>query len=103
MQYQMYIRSDKWRTNPARLAELNFANGRCRICSDKAAPLEVHHATYERLGQEAAGDLLALCHDCHVKVTSFLRRRRYGRRSPRRADLPHTRDTRRSLIDPTRK
>ncbi len=65
-------------------------------------PIEVHHATYERLGREAVGDLLALCRRCHREVTCFLRRRRYGRRSPRRADVPRLRDTRRPLFDPTR-
>lgn len=106
MQYRNYIASNRWRTNPARLAELDSANGRCRICFEKAttdAPLEVHHATYVRLGHEALGDLLAVCHDCHRKVTSFLRRRRYGRRTPRRADVPQLRDARHLLVDPTRK
>jgi 5-methylcytosine-specific restriction endonuclease McrA len=106
LNYRHHIASEKWRSSPARLAELAAANNRCRLCfaaGAKGSPLEVHHATYERLGREALGDLLALCHDCHVKVTSFLRRRRYRRRTPRRADVPQIRDVRNSLIDPTRK
>lgn len=73
-----------------RLAELDGAKGRCRICFGTASdgwPLEVHHATYERLGCEAVGDLLAICGDCHREVTSFLRGRRYARHTPLRADV----------------
>ncbi|WP_213740421.1 hypothetical protein [Bradyrhizobium sp. dw_411] len=103
--YRHYIASDKWRNSPARLAELAASKDRCRLCFEKgtaAAPLEAHHATYERIGDEAIGDLTALCHRCHVEVTSMLRRRRYQRRRPRRADVLRLRDTRHSFIDPTR-
>ena len=27
--------------------------------------LEAHHRTYERVGFEWPGDVIALCHDCH--------------------------------------
>lgn len=30
-----------------------------------AAELDVHHRTYERLGQEQEYDLTVLCHRCH--------------------------------------
>lgn len=105
MSYKAYISSEKWRKNPVRLAELDAAGHHCRICAAEAkvgSPLEVHHATYQRLGSELVGDLLALCFRCHRDVTSFLRRRRYRRRSPRRADVPRLRDNRRHLFDPTR-
>ena len=104
MNYREYIASSRWRTNGARLAELDIANGRCRICFGQPAegwPLEVHHATYERLGREQAGDLLALCSRCHLEVTSFLRHRRYEVRTPRRADVVRVHDAR-PLFDPTR-
>lgn len=106
MNYWHHIASEKWRKSPARLTELAEAGNRCRICfrfGTTASPLEAHHATYARLGKEALGDLLAVCHDCHVDVTSSLGRRRYRRRRPRRADVPSLRDPRISLIDPTRK
>jgi hypothetical protein len=105
MNYRDYIASNKWRNSPARLHELDAAGNRCRICFERAtarSPLEVHHATYDRLGCEAIGDLLTLCHLCHREVTTFLRRRRYHGRAARRADVPRLRDTRRALIDPTR-
>ncbi|MHC2624001.1 hypothetical protein ACVIW2_006033 [Bradyrhizobium huanghuaihaiense] len=104
MNYWHYIASEKWRTSPVRLAELQEAEHRCRICfspGTEASPIEAHHATYIHLGCEQRGELLAICRDCHEEVTSFLRRRRYRGRRPRRADVPSLRDPRISLIDPT--
>jgi hypothetical protein len=103
--YRHYIASEKWRNSPARLTELAEASNRCRLCfvrGTASAPLEAHHATYERTGAEALGDLVALCHECHDKVTSIIRGRRYRRRKPRRANVRIHRDMRDSFIDPTR-
>lgn len=103
--YASFIASTAWRKSPARLSELKAAGNRCRICFKEAepgSPIEVHHATYERLGCEAVGDLLAVCGRCHRVVTTALRRRKYRRRSPRRADVTNLRDIRRPLFDPTR-
>jgi hypothetical protein len=101
MNYVSYMASHRWRTHPVRLAELQSAAGRCRVCFEQS-PLEAHHATYTRLGCEAVGDLLAVCRPCHVEITTFLRRRRYQSKKPVRTDVPHSRDTRRPLFDPTR-
>lgn len=104
MDYRRHIASEKWRTSPVRLAELDEAKDRCRICfrlGTKASPIEAHHATYIHLGCEERGELLAICRECHEEVTSFLRRRGYRRRRPRRTDVPSLRDPRITLIDPT--
>jgi hypothetical protein len=103
--YLQYIASEKWRNSPARLAEIAEAHNRCRLCfrrATAAAPLEVHHATYRRMGAECRGDLVALCHECHDKTTSIIRARRYRRRRPRHADVQQLRDMRHSFIDPTK-
>jgi len=99
--YASYIASHRWRTNTARLRELAFAQGKCRLCADEA-PLEAHHRDYANLGNERDGDLVALCGECHREVTCILRRRRYRRHTPLRADVQCLRDTRRPLVDPTR-
>lgn len=78
--YERYIRGAAWRRSPARLGELQAADGRCRLC-DRGAPearVEVHHRSYARLGCERPGDLCCLCRDCHLLVTSELRRRRHA-------------------------
>ncbi|MDT4738413.1 hypothetical protein [Bradyrhizobium sp. WYCCWR 12699] len=105
MRYRKYIESDAWRSNPARLAELAASRGRCRLCSARASRgwrIEVHHATYRRLGRERRVDLIALCSCCHRDVETFLRRRRYARRVPLRRDVVRVHDFRRPLVDPTR-
>jgi hypothetical protein len=105
LRYRNYIASHAWRSSPVRLAELAASRGRCRICSAKASRgwrLEVHHATYRRLGCELRGDLIALCSACHRDVESFLRRRRYASRRPVRRDVVRMHDFRRPLVDPTR-
>lgn len=105
MRYREYINSLRWIRNPARLSELADAGNRCRLCFEPGSadrPLEVHHATYRRLGREVAGDLIALCRDCHGEVECFLRRRRCADRPALRADVVSLRDARRPLVDPTR-
>ena len=99
-----YITSSRWRDSPARLAELEASGFRCRTCnaSEAEAQLQVHHRTYERLGNEQVCDLTTLCADCHCMVTDMLRRRRYVLRSPRFADvIPAIKDPS-PLFDPTR-
>lgn len=87
--YYKYINSSRWRDNPARLAELEAADFRCRLCSasQDSARIEVHHRTYVRLGREQIGDLTTLCQECHHVVTDMLRRRYYCQLRPRFADV----------------
>ena len=79
--YQRYISSDAWKTNPARLAELEASGHRCRLCnaSREEARLEVHHRTYRNLGCELAEDLTTLCSPCHRDVTTIQRAREHAR------------------------
>jgi hypothetical protein len=80
MDYVKYISSASWRNNPVRLREFEAAGFQCRLCPNCVAEgytLEGHHRTYERLGCEIDGDVTALCHECHIGVTSMLRARRY--------------------------
>ena len=103
MIYQSYINGSKWRNNPARVAELQAAGFRCRICNTPKdeAQLEVHHRTYERLGNEQPGDLTALCSGCHRVVTDHLRRARFARLTPAYADVRLALDNPTPLFDPT--
>jgi hypothetical protein len=74
MNFRNYIANWKWL--PARAEELAAAGNRCRLRFEEgmpSVPLEAHHATYVRLSREIAGDLIALCRNCHHEVTTFLR------------------------------
>ena len=39
----------------------------CRSCTSLDR-LEVHHITYQRLGNEKLSDLVTVCRDCHQKI-----------------------------------
>lgn len=64
MPYTEYLQTDEWAHT--RQAALKRAHYRCQLCNSKQN-LHVHHRTYERLGKEAAHDLVVLCEICHQK------------------------------------
>ncbi len=76
--YAAYLGSPHWKAKRAEV--LAAAEGRCRRCGFSAKVLDIDHLTYERLGQERADDLQALCRDCH--------RVKHGRR-PRGARITY--------------
>lgn len=60
--YKEYLKSSSWKY--MKNLAIKAAEGRCQLCnSDKK--LEVHHRTYERIGEERIADLIVLCHNCH--------------------------------------
>lgn len=62
MNYQAYLKTIAWKER--RTAALRRAGYRCQVCNGSDR-LEVHHRTYERIGQEDPADLTVLCHECH--------------------------------------
>ncbi len=65
-EYRTHLASDKWRKE-IRPKVMKRANGICEGCLDKSAT-EVHHLTYEHLGNEFMFELLAVCNDCHGRL-----------------------------------
>jgi 5-methylcytosine-specific restriction endonuclease McrA len=63
--YSAYLRSAEWKMK--REGVLLRSQGRCEKC-DKRLPIQVHHLTYERVGNELPEDLAALCFDCHRPI-----------------------------------
>lgn len=71
--YQEYLRSPRWRLiRTIRRAR----DGRCRTCRN-GLPLEVHHASYKRLGKwKPFGlgliwellDVITVCETCHERL-----------------------------------
>lgn len=59
---EVYLRSDHWQQ--VRIAALERAEHHCQVCNS-AKSLDVHHRTYERVGQERPMDLTVLCRRCH--------------------------------------
>lgn len=62
--YRAHLKSAKWRK--LRKAKLDASHGQCERCGSWHGRREVHHKTYERLGDERIEDLLVLCTDCHA-------------------------------------
>ena len=62
MPYSEYLLTPEWQTK--REQALERARHRCQLCNS-AEHLNVHHRTYERLGNEDIEDLTVLCKACH--------------------------------------
>lgn len=72
--YLKYLRSPEWEKN--RKKRIQYDMGRCQNCGSQIN-LQVHHLTYDRLGDECVkSDLKTLCVDCHRKVERLKRRKR---------------------------
>lgn len=65
--YFCYLQSRQWKFT--RLAVMDRSNRICERCQ-KAMASEVHHFTYERLGDEHLDDLAALCDPCHAWLSA---------------------------------
>ena len=62
--YNEYLKTDHWKS--VRKDALKRSKYRCQLCNNNTS-LQVHHRTYENLGNEHYGDLIALCQTCHEK------------------------------------
>jgi len=60
--YETYLNSPEWQSRAT--AAKDRAGWKCSLCSRRRG-LEVHHNTYDRLGQEDPTDLVVLCSRCH--------------------------------------
>jgi hypothetical protein len=63
-QYQNYLDSPAWKQRKGRL--LHFRGNICELCRATDRPLDLHHLTYARFGNELDTDLLLLCRPCHT-------------------------------------
>ncbi len=77
-EYLDYLASPEWRAK--RMLALKRAGFCCQLCNYGGAPLDVHHRTYARLGDERVEDLTVLCRKCHDAFHAL--RFRAGRSAP---------------------
>jgi 5-methylcytosine-specific restriction endonuclease McrA len=63
--YDEYLASDRWRQR--RHLVFERSKGMCEGCRIIPAT-QVHHLTYERVGDEMLFDLVAICDECHHKI-----------------------------------
>jgi hypothetical protein len=71
--YERYLETDEW--SVTRYFALRAAGYLCEGCG-WGRWLEVHHRTYERLGEERLEDLAVLCDRCHAREHGLLPRER---------------------------
>lgn len=62
MPYAEYLQTEHWRVTRGYF--IQQSGGRCQVCNSTTA-LDVHHRTYENVGDEQPGDCTVLCRDCH--------------------------------------
>jgi hypothetical protein len=66
--YADYLKSDHWKAFRKRYMK----SGRPRLClACGHGRIQLHHLTYNRIGNERLEDLIPLCGDCHRKVHAF--------------------------------
>jgi 5-methylcytosine-specific restriction endonuclease McrA len=58
-----HMKSAKWKK--LRKAKLDQTRGQCEKCGSWMGRKDVHHKTYDRLGNERLEDLIVLCTHCH--------------------------------------
>lgn len=66
VEYEKYLKSGHWKEFRKRFLARKKPKG-CWSCGRKGR-LDLHHVTYERLGRERIGDVVAICRTCHDEV-----------------------------------
>jgi len=70
LDYNEYIKSDAWRLK--RSERLAIGNHKCAYCCTRKR-IQVHHLTYERIGNELMEDLVPLCETHHAKIERIIK------------------------------
>ena len=60
--YEAYLRSEHWKVFSG-----GMKGSKCHCCGYREK-LNVHHITYERLGEELPCDVVTVCDRCHVEI-----------------------------------
>lgn len=63
---QAYLKSSQWQTLRKKVLKRDAYT--CQSCQTSGIPLEVHHITYIRLGNENISDLVSVCRYCHQAI-----------------------------------
>lgn len=75
-EYDDYLQSDSWKAR--RRERLILDNFRCQAVLSGCAvsATEVHHLSYQHLGNEPLFELISVCRSCHDQITAMDRARR---------------------------
>ncbi len=76
-EYKAYMRSNEWKVKKRERIAIDQGCVMCGRPLDKIRSIQVHHITYQRLGNEnVLTDLCTLCGSCHKKLHNFYNRKR---------------------------
>lgn len=64
-EYGVYLRSPEWAKRRALV--MKRCGGVCEGCMERPAT-QVHHLTYDHVGDELLFELVGICRECHEKV-----------------------------------
>ena len=75
-EYKDYMRSNEWKVKKRERIAIDQGCVMCGRPLDKIRSIQVHHITYQRLGNEnVLTDLCTLCGSCHKKLHNFYNRK----------------------------
>lgn len=63
--YQQYLLSDTWKFKRARVLQRD--DHQCQACCSAKA-VEVHHKSYQNIGDEPLFELISVCKECHLQL-----------------------------------
>ena len=69
--YKEYLQSPQWQDKRQRVLQRD--RHQCRAC-ERSRATQVHHLTYEHVGNEPLFDLVAVCKSCHDSLTNWKKR-----------------------------
>lgn len=78
MTYAEYLASGHWKSLRERFWASRLHRRCCYACGASAVPLEVHHKSYRRIGNEKLADLCLLCRGRHGETHELDRARGKG-------------------------
>lgn len=69
-----YLKSEDWRNLRSAVIAVAAPDGKCNLCKENVATLDVHHIKYRHLYDALPWEMRAICRICHDKVHDLLKR-----------------------------
>jgi hypothetical protein len=75
-QYETYLESEDWRKRRAARLALDQSQCQAQLSGCLKIATQVHHLTYDHLGNEPLFELVSVCWRCHDQITHMDRTRK---------------------------
>lgn len=74
--YNAYINSQEWRSRANQRIRMDEGKCQARLKGCTHVAVQVHHLSYDHLGNEPLWELVSVCVECHDQLTAMDRARR---------------------------